>query len=180
MKAKGEVIHSILLNAQRLYQDAQLLHENNRYASAAELAALAIEEVGKALILVKRGEPRGKSDQEPKRAGITTQFRNDVAFDAVLDMPALRNTSLKSPKTATSSRPEITTSRANDEAVPDLMTWRPSFDRQDGVGYDDIRGDWQIKADLAGITSERADTYMQVAYSALQAVVPLTERSAGE
>jgi AbiV family abortive infection protein len=63
---------AIMLNAQRLHSDAKLLLDNGRYASAVALAVIAIEEVGKLLLLAEQTTPEKITGHWQKRGRMQT------------------------------------------------------------------------------------------------------------
>jgi len=72
-------IELILLNAQRLFRDAELLMDNQRYASAFALAVLGVEEIGKALL--KHWEA---ARPLPKKEGLSAHIRKQAAVSSLL------------------------------------------------------------------------------------------------
>jgi AbiV family abortive infection protein len=77
---------AIMLNADRLRNDALLLFDAGRFASAVALSVLALEEVGKLLILAETGQSKGVGSHPSKKAEVAKEFRQDLEHEAKFDL----------------------------------------------------------------------------------------------
>ena len=74
---------SIATNARALLADAELLCEHGRYARAAALAVLAVEEVGKFYLLKwNKAEAQAMRCHPPKQRTVAFFVMAEAAFDA--------------------------------------------------------------------------------------------------
>jgi AbiV family abortive infection protein len=72
-------LNLILGNARRLFKDAELLMDHQRYASAFALAVLGLEEIGKALL------KHWEADRPlPKKEGVSAHIRKQTAVASLL------------------------------------------------------------------------------------------------
>ena len=74
-----DVIEALSDNVMRLVADARLLKANQRYSSAFVLAAIALEELGKLVLLMWK-----RDDIEPKTRRRTAHLRKQSAIAAVI------------------------------------------------------------------------------------------------
>ena len=183
-KEKGDAIMAIAMNSQRLGKDAALLFENGRFASSVALSVLALEEVGKLLILLKTETADLVVGHGAKRDEVAKEFQSDLKTQAVFDLFCGRFVPGKQTTPATPTeieqhieKMEMLSPRA--QFIRSVGQWKN--DPKNKALYVDVRGDsWEVTSSPNDVDEALARDWLVLSNEAMIAATPVLNWIVGE